>query len=307
MTKPRLDGVIPIAVMPFSDNGAINYQDLNAQIDFMVEKKINWLGFGYGSEVYTLSDSELLEVLSQSVKRSQSKINIVGNLEVTSFQAAAEKLNKLQDTGVEMVMVRPHSMWAQASQDKLIQTLLELDSRIGLRMVYQDAPQNTGVNLSPKSLLEMVSQGKALKALKIEPLSPSVKILEIAKGLKNQETSIIGGLGGIEIVDEIINGGTGTMPGPAFPEVFREIIKRVKSNDERSARILFNKVLPLLLFSNRDMATFLFVQKYILIRRGVLSGSILRMPSSELRAGVEKELLFLLDLIDFESILKECA
>ena len=306
MTSPRLEGVIPIAVMPFASDGTINYQDLNSQIDFMIDKRIEWLGFGYGSEVYTLSDAELLKVLSESVKRSDSKVSIVGNLEVTSAQAATEKLLKLRDTGVEMVMVRPHSMWAQASQDKLIETLVELDHNVGLRMVYQDAPQNTGVNLTPKSLLEMVSKGKNLKSLKVEPLAPSVKILEITKALPSDECSVIGGLGGIEIIEEVKSGSTGTMPGPAFPEVFREIIRRVENKDERSARLLFNKVLPLLVFSNRDMATFLFVQKYILVRRGVLKGTDLRMPSSQLRADVEEELVFLLNIIDFDSILEEC-
>jgi hypothetical protein len=30
------------------------------------------------------------------------------------------------------------------------------------------------------------------------------------------------------------------------------------------------------------------------------------MPSSQLRAGVEEELVFLLDIIDFDSIVEEC-
>lgn len=307
MNRPTLEGVIPIAVMPFSEDGTINFRDLNSQVDFMVEKEIRWLGFGYGSEVYTLSDSELLKVLSESVKRSNNKINIVGNLEVTSYQAAKEKLLMLRDTGIEMVMVRPHSMWAQASQVKLIDVLLQLDHQVGLRMVYQDAPQNTGVNLSPQSLLDLVARGENLKALKVEPVSPALKILEIAKDLSDKESSIIGGLGGIEIIEEINNGSSGTMPGPAFPEIFREIISRVHLKDERNARLLFNRILPLLVFSNRDMATFLFVQKYILMRRGVLNASILRMPNSEIRAGIEGELLSLLDLIDFESLLAECV
>lgn len=307
MVRPTLEGVIPIAVMPFAEDGTIDFSDLNSQIDFMVEKEIKWLGFGYGSEVYTLSDSELLKVLSESVKRSANKINIVGNLEVTSFQAAREKLVMLRDTGIEMVMVRPHSMWAQASQEKLIDILLQLDYQVGVRMVYQDAPQNTGVNLSPKSLLGLVSRGKHLKALKVEPVSPALKILEVSKELSDTESSIIGGLGGIEIIEEIKNGSAGTMPGPAFPEIFRDIIRRIQEKDERGARLLFNRILPLLVFSNRDMATFLFVQKYILMRRGVLKGSSLRMPSSEIRAGIEGELLFLLNLIEFDSLLAECV
>jgi len=306
--KP-IDGVVPIAVMPFSEDGQIDFVGLRSQIEFMVAQKIQWVGFGYGSEVYTLGDVELLEVLRQAVKASAGALHIVGNLEMTSSFAAEEKLLKLKETGIEMVMVRPHGMWAQANQSKLIDTLLELDAKVGVRMIYQDAPQNTGVQVSADSLLSLVDSSAYIKSLKIEPPAPSLKVMEVskrAKSKKAEDLAIIGGLGGIEIIEEIKNGSIGTMPGPAFPEIFRTIIELILNKDEVRARILFNKILPLLLFSNRDMATFLFVQKYILTKRKVLSSSNLRMPSSDLRSGTREELDFLLALIEFDSILEEC-
>lgn len=309
MSVQPIDGVVPIAVMPFDSNGAVDFNGLQSQIEFMIAQKIKWVGFGYGSEVYTLGDAELLEVLRRAVKASQGVINIVGNLEMTSSFAATEKLLNLKETGVEMVMVRPHGMWAQANQSHLIETLLELDKEVGVRMIYQDAPQNTGVQVSADSLLSLVDSSSHIKSLKIEPPAPSLKVLEVskrAKGKKPQDLAIIGGLGGIEIIEEIKNGSIGTMPGPAFPEIFRSIIELIQKGDEIRARKFFNRILPLLLFSNRDMATFLFVQKYILVKRKVLTGTSLRMPSSDLRAGTQEELEFLLKVIEFDSILEEC-
>jgi dihydrodipicolinate synthase/N-acetylneuraminate lyase len=97
------------------------------------------------------------------------------------------------------------------------------------------------------------------------------------------------------------------MPGPAFPEVFREIQNRMTDGDEASARKLFNRILPLLVLSNRDMSTFLFMQKYLLKRRGVLSISNLRSPHSVLDPQLPLEIEEMLAAINYEVILQECS
>jgi dihydrodipicolinate synthase/N-acetylneuraminate lyase len=81
----------------------------------------------------------------------------------------------------------------------------------------------------------------------------------------------------------------------------------MNDGDEASARKLFNRILPLLVLSNRDMSTFLFMQKYLLQRRGVLSRSNLRTPHSALDPHLIQEIEEMLVAIDYELILKECS
>ena len=111
----------------------------------------------------------------------------------------------------------------------------------------------------------------------------------------------------MELIHEIKRGSKGTMPGPAFPEVFREIQNRMTAGDEANARKLFNRILPLLVLSNRDMSTFLFMQKYLLQRRGVLSRTNLRSPHSVIDPQLNQEIEDMLAAIDYELILKECS
>jgi 4-hydroxy-tetrahydrodipicolinate synthase len=198
-------------------------------------------------------------------------------------------------------------MMASAPSSEVADAFREVGLAGGLPIVVQDAPQNTGVNLSPQVLADLLENATNIDSLKIEPLSPATKISEVIKNLKDKNRSVIGGLGAMELIHEIKRGSKGTMPGPAFPEVFREIQNRMTAGDEASARKLFNRILPLLVLSNRDMSTFLFMQKYLLQRRGVLSRTNLRSPHSVIDPHLTQEIEEMLAAIDYELILKECS
>ena len=307
MSTPFLDGIIPIVVMPFDENDQVDFKALKSEIDFLKSIDIKWIGFGFGSEVYTLAESELIKVLSHSVQVAEGKIGIIGNVELNSTKGAITRIQNIKATGVAMAMVRPSGMMASAPSNEVADAFREVGLAGGLPIVIQDAPQNTGVNLSPQVLADLLENAKNIDSLKIEPLSPATKISEVIKNLKDKSLSVIGGLGAMELIHEIKRGSKGTMPGPAFPEVFREIQNRMKSGDEASARKLFNRILPLLVLSNRDMSTFLFMQKYLLNRRGVLSRTNLRSPHSLIDPQLTQEIEEMLAAIGYEIILKECS
>ena len=307
MSAPFLDGIIPIAVMPFDENDQVDLKGLKSEIDFLVSIGIKWVGFGFGSEVYTLAESELIKALTYSVEVANGKIGIIGNVELNSTKGAIERIKSIKATGVAMAMMRPSGMMASAPSSEVADAFREVGLAGGLPIVVQDAPQNTGVNLSPQVLADLLENATNIDSLKIEPLSPATKISEVIKNLKDKNRSVIGGLGAMELIHEIKRGSKGTMPGPAFPEVFREIQNRMIAGDEASARKLFNRILPLLVLSNRDMSTFLFMQKYLLQRRGVLSRTNLRSPHSVIDPHLTKEIEEMLAAIDYELILKECS
>ncbi len=307
MNAPFLDGIIPIAVMPFDENDQVDLKGLKSEIDFLVSIGIKWVGFGFGSEVYTLAESELIKALSYSVEVANGKIGIIGNVELNSTKGAIERVKSIKATGVAMAMMRPSGMMASAPSNEVADAFREVGLAGGLPIVVQDAPQNTGVNLSPQVLADLLENATNIDSLKIEPLSPATKISEVIKNLKDKNRSVIGGLGAMELIHEIKRGSKGTMPGPAFPEVFREIQNRMTAGDEANARKLFNRILPLLVLSNRDMSTFLFMQKYLLQRRGVLSRTNLRSPHSVIDPQLNQEIEDMLAAIDYELILKECS
>jgi dihydrodipicolinate synthase/N-acetylneuraminate lyase len=123
-----LRGVIPIAVMPFGENDEIDENALSSQLDFLAEVGIKWIGFGYGSEVYTLAEQELLNVISYAVQSSKGKLDIIGNVELNSAVGGAERVKAIKETGASMAMIRPNGLLATNSQEDLINAFEQVAS-----------------------------------------------------------------------------------------------------------------------------------------------------------------------------------
>ena len=135
MSSPYLDGVIPIAVMPFDENDQVDLKALKSEIDFLVSIGIKWVGFGFGSEVYTLAESELIKALTYSVEVAKGKIGIIGNVELNSAKGAIERVNSIKATGATMVMMRPGGMMAAAPSADVAAAFREVGLACGFPIV----------------------------------------------------------------------------------------------------------------------------------------------------------------------------
>ena len=79
---------------------------------------------------------------------------------------------------------------------------------------------------------------------------------------------VLGGQGGIYILDEYRRGAIGNMPGGHTTDILVGIWQRLEEGDEKGARALFNSLLPLM---NYERLYGVAVYKEILYRRGIIA------------------------------------
>jgi dihydrodipicolinate synthase/N-acetylneuraminate lyase len=296
----ELAGVIPILVTPFRPDGAVDLDDLDRQLEFLAGAGVRWAGFGFGSEVHRLGEAELTAMMGRAVKTAAGRLGIIGNAELRSVTGAIEQVHRVADTGAQLAMVRPGGLDG-VSQQALMDAFATVAGQGGLPVVVQDAPQNTGVMLAPGTLARLLSEVPDIAALKIEPANAARKIELITTELGGTAGTIIGGAGGLDYLFELQRGACGTMPGPAFPELFAAVGRLHAQGDRAQAHQLMAQAMPLMSLGKRDMDTFLFVQKYVLSRRGVLHNVALGQPRRDLDphlADEVDELLGVLGLLD---------
>ena len=113
---------------------------------------------------------------------------------------------------------------------------------------------------------------------------------------------MLGGAGGLDFVHELERGARGRIPGAAFPEVFVRVWELHRRGQRDEARGLFNRYLPLLALSSRNRDTFLFIQKEILRRGGILRSARLRAPCAQPDAALLAELDALLRDLDVAAL-----
>ena len=302
---PPLRSVIPILVTPFAEDGSVDLAQMDAQIEFLAEAGIGWVGFGFGSESPRLAEEELERAMARAVASAADRLGIVGNAAMTSVAGGVEAVRRVRRAGAQLAMIRPSGLEG-VGEDELFETVAAVAEAGGLALVVQDAPQNTGVQMSPRFLARLLGEVPGVAAVKVEPPGPAPKMSLIVEQLSGAPGVIIGGAGGLDYLHELERGAVGTMPGPAYPEIFLAVESLHAAGERGEAFRIFSRALPLITLCNRSMETFLYVQKHVLVRRGVLKTAHLRRPHRPLDDRLTVEVDELLDALAILELLDHC-
>jgi 4-hydroxy-tetrahydrodipicolinate synthase len=250
------------------------------------------MAFGFGSEIFRLTEDERDEALATVVEATAGRAVVVGNGLAGRTRAALDRVRRAAAAGADAVMAAPPAHGA-SDDDSLFRHFLAL-AGAGVPLVVQDAPGMTGgIELSLPLLGRLAREVDEVVALKLEAVPTPPKV-ERAVELVGGHATVLGGGGGLELLDELERGANGTMPGPAVPELFGRVFALQRAGRRREAREAFHRLLPLLVVALRGMDAFLFVQKEILRRRGVLDSARLRAPSAPPDPALAAELEVLL-------------
>jgi 2-keto-3-deoxy-L-arabinonate dehydratase len=305
MTRP-LAGVIPVIVTPFAADDSIDYAALERQVEFLIEAGCDWLSIGFGSEVARLSSAELGLLLRQVVRFGAGRIGVIGNAEITGIQPGEAAVDRVAQRGGDLAMVRPAAL-EDIDQEALFDTIATVAARSAVPLIVQDAPQATFVSLAPQTIARLLTEVGNVVAAKVEPMVSVPKIEAVVAALHGTEATILGGLGGRFYLEELAAGSRGTMPGPAYPELLAAAGARYLRGDRSGGYALIAQSLPLGNIAGRNMDVFRYLQKHLLVRRGVLSSARLRTPHAPIPDRVREEIDEMMEALNLLTLLDECV
>jgi 4-hydroxy-tetrahydrodipicolinate synthase len=284
----KVEGIIPILSMPFRDDDAIDLDALVCQAEFLIEAGVDGVGFGYGSEIFRLTDAERDGALTAVSRAIGGRVPIIVATGANSTHATLQRSQAARDAGGDVLMVTPPA-YASAGPDELVAHYGALAERVGLPIIVQDAPGMSGVTMSDALLARLAAEIDLVVAIKVETIPPAPKVGAVVARV-GSTAAVLGGAGGADFVHELGRGALGTIPGAALPELFVFVWHQFRAGNVAAARACFNRYLPLLALSGRTMDTFLFTQKEILRRRGILPSANMRTPSERLDSAYLTEL-----------------
>jgi 4-hydroxy-tetrahydrodipicolinate synthase len=298
-------GVIPILVTPFNQEGVVSFDDLDRELEFLIEVGILRAGFGFGSEVDRLADAELSSAVGHAVAATSGRLMIIGNAEMRSITSGIEQVRRMEAAGAPLALVRPAGLQG-ASQEGLLEAFATVAESGGIPIIVQDAPGSTGVDLAPATLARLLMHVPAVAAVKVEPADPARKIRLIMDRLDGHPGTVIGGGGGLQYLRELQRGARGTMPGPAYPELFAAAGRLHSKGERQAAQKLMARAMPLLSLGAQDGDAFIFVQKHVLRRRGVLSAVGRSRPHWDVDPELAQDIDELLDTLALLELFDEC-
>lgn len=272
-------GVYAILATPFLPDGEVDEPSLRRLTAATVETGVDGITvLGVAGEAHKLDDAERQRVMTAVLEVNAGRIPlIVGTSRESTFTAIAAA-RAAKDAGADGVMIAPPT-FAQPGA-ALTTHYQRIGEDVGLPIVLQDYPPINGVTLSVPAIVDLVRAVPQITATKVEDYPAPQRTAQILSLIGDRAT-VIGGLGGLYLLDELRSGSSGTMTGFAYPEVLVAIWRAWASGNPTQAAARYSHYLPLILLEGQPKVG-LAIRKEILRRRGLIAHSTVREPAPKL-------------------------
>ena len=280
-------GIFPIVITPFKSDGALDESGLRRTIAFCLEAGARGLvGPANASEFSTLSDDERRRWLAIVVEESQGLVPVVASVTCGHYLPAAELARFAEGNGCRGIMAMPPHV-LHPDQDGCYHYYEALAGAVDIPVCVQNFGPPLGTPMSGALLGRLCRELEQVQYIKEETLPEPRQITATLEAAGNTCKGVMGGQGGIYLIDEHRRGACGNMPGCHTTDVLVDMWAKLEAGDEDGARALFNAVLPLM---NYERLYGVAVYKEVLHRRGLIADTFRRAPGAGLDDYTRREL-----------------
>jgi 4-hydroxy-tetrahydrodipicolinate synthase len=289
----KLEGVFPIVLTPFHDDGSIDMDSQKRLVRYLIDSGAHGLGlFANASEGYALSGAERLELTKIILRQINGRVPVIVSTGHTGTDVAVEMSREAEAAGADALMVLP-PYFLKPEGEGLFHYYRKISEAVHIPIMVQDAPLLTQVAMAPALLARMAAQIEHVRYVKVEALPTAPKITEIVKAASTHDLKLFGGLNGHFLLEELGRGSCGTMPGSDLIPEFVKIWNLYRDQKHGGARAEFNRCLPLIRYELQP-GLGVSVMKHNLKQAGIIESARVRHPTralDELGAGEVQAIL----------------
>ncbi len=273
-TPLEIDGVVPVLPAPFTPEEDLDLGSIPKLIDFAIDSDCAAVCLpAYSTEFYKLDMEERYALVGAAVEASAGRIPVIGQSNHISSKLAAEIAKKNEALGVDAISVAIPRLFA-ISDDDIFAFLGKVMEAVSLPVLVQDFNPG-GLTVSPAFVKRLADAYPNFRFLKLEEplMAPKVEQIIDATG---GSIGILEGWGGMYLLENIPAGVCGAMPGMGLADLLQAAYRRAKDGDKEAAMDLFEQILSHIVFSLQNLELFLYMDKDLLVRRGLIAHSTVR-------------------------------
>ena len=275
-----LSGVLPVLPTPFDASGRIDPPALRRIVGFAIGAGVQGVVFpGFASEVETLDTSERKTLLGVVVAEVVGRAAIIAGASAATPAEVIEHGKSAAELGIGHLMIQPPKSLG-GSAEAVIGFLSEVTTALpGVRIILQNAPAPRGSDLTPETIVNVVRAIPQVVYVKEETLPAGPAISHIIAHRPAHLLGVIGGGGARYILDEYARGATAAMPAVELSDAHVALDAAWRAGNKAEARAIYVRTLPLLTL---QAVYRMRLTKHVLMRRGIMTYSIVRAPTPEL-------------------------
>src|SRR5918993_1414859 len=276
--RETLHGCIPILVTPFAEDGSLDLESLEREIDWVLAEGASGVAcVAIASEGYELTESERDAVITTTVRRIGGRLPVVASADGPGEEPAIDRARRAAALGADALMVLP-SYFVKPGPDALMSYYDRVAEASSLPIMLQDAPQLTGVSMLPALWARMARNISGFRYVKAEGTPQGPTISETVR-LCGEQVAVFCGWGGLSLLDGLERGAVGNMPAPNFTRFFADVQRLWEEGDRVRAEELFDRGVPFVMWTMQSIDHSVTSAKIELHRRGVIASARLRQPA----------------------------
>jgi 4-hydroxy-tetrahydrodipicolinate synthase len=259
----------------------LDLESLRRVVDLFIDAGVDGLtALGVTGEVARLTESERAQVLETVVSQVRGRVRVIAGTSADGLRTCIAYSRAAREAGADAVMISPPRM-LKLNSDSVRGHYAEVASAADVEIVVQDYPPISGFAMEPELLARISRENPRARTIKLEDPPTPFKTAQILERAQGTAINILGGLGGVFLLEELIAGAAGVMTGFAYPHILVEIVRAYRSGDIDGAAETFYRHVPLMRFEFQE-GIGMAIRKEVLRRRGSLASAAIRAPGGKL-------------------------
>jgi 4-hydroxy-tetrahydrodipicolinate synthase len=274
-------GVYSVLPTPFKAGGDVDLESLGRVVELVVAAGVDGVTvLGVTGEVSRLAERERTLIVETVVRKVAGRVAVIVGASADGLRAGIELSREARAHGASAVMISPPRM-PKLNSESVVAHYKSLAESVDLPIVVQDYPPISGFAMEAPLLARIAREVPAARTIKLEDPPTPFKTSRILMTAGDVRVAVLGGLGGVFLLEELAAGAAGVMTGFAYPEVLVKIVALYRDGRVDDAADLFFKFVPLMRFEFQE-GIGMAIRKEIFRRRGALADASTRAPGPTL-------------------------
>ncbi len=277
-SKYKYFGMWPVAPTPFHDNGEVDYDSMSNILECMIDQQADGICIlANYSEQFLLSDDEREKLTKHCLRKIDGRVKTITTISHFSTDIALARANLAKSEGTDILMSMPpfYGPNIKGNEEQIYKQFEVLNS-LGIDIMYQDAPEVSGIDASVPFLTKLISDFEYVNCFKIESAQPSAKIKQLIKNCDGKIQGPMDGLESISVLSNLYAGISGSMSSALLPDKIRPVVMDFLDGKIDSAVEKYNNILPLINFEHKQCG--FQATKIAMKEGGVIKSAFCRHP-----------------------------
>ncbi len=276
-------GVYSVLATPFTTTGDVDFESLKRVVDLAVKAGVDGVtALGVTGEVARLNDAERGRIVEAVVTQMNGRAKVIVGASADGVRTCIDYTRQAKSLGGDAVMVSPPRM-LKLNTESVVSHYKALADAVDLPIVVQDYPPISGFAMEAGLLARIAKEVPSARTIKLEDPPTPFKTTRILAAAGDTKVAILGGLGGVFLIEELMAGAAGVMTGFAYPEVLVKVVSLYRAGKIDEAADVFYRFVPLMRFEFQE-GIGMAIRKEVLKRRGVIAHAGTRAPGPTLDA-----------------------